>query len=162
MCVGQSDVAVLRHGPVEQPHRQLWKMTMLTSPPRRYDGKASPTTTTSFPPIPPKFCIVTELLEVVRCRRSQQRSPPSIIAQDKRSHARLHLQWRSADGRMGRCRHIVNNVRYSKGSFGKLTITTAAMASTAALDATRTGCWQCWGGGGGGKGWQRGGVTWRG
>ncbi len=113
VCVGQSDV-VLRHGPVERPHRQLWKMTM-TSPHRRYDGEASPTTTTSFPPIPPQFLIVTELLEVVRCRRSQQRSSPSFIAQAKRSHARLHLQWRGADGRIGRRRRIVDDVRYLKG-----------------------------------------------
>ena len=143
MCVGQSDVAVLRHGPVEQPHRQLWKMTMLTSPPRRYDGEASPTTTTSFPPIPPQFRIVTELLEVVRCRRSQQRSPPSIIAQDKRSHARLHLQWRSADGRMGRCRCTSTCAiqtplvlqHCQRKELNKLTITTAAMDSG-------TGCYE--------------------
>ena len=66
-----------------------------------------------FPPVPPQLRIVTELLEVVRRRRSQQRSPPSFIARAKRRHARLHLQRSGTEGRMG-LRPIVN-VRNSIG-----------------------------------------------
>jgi len=63
--------------PVEQPNRLRRKTT--TTPPLADTMATFNDDTFLSPHVPPQFCIVTEWLEVVRCQRSQQRSPPCSV-----------------------------------------------------------------------------------
>ena len=97
---GQPGVAVAP-GLVEQPNRRRRKTT--TTPPPPAD------TTFLFP----RSGIVTERLEVVRRRRSQQRSPPCSVV----INVRLHREEESIQSPPGREDGEAIDRRWSNGSY---------------------------------------------